>query len=185
VKKTLVEPSLSDDYCKAIGRILVNFSLLEFTVGTVVAGLAQGSASGKFESWPPEGVEGEDAKVIGEILTAGSSFKRNVEMLCCLYQLRCPTADKQTFDDLVKKLFHVEAERNKVVHSVWGSLADGTAERYKVSARSKGHKISREKVELAALQSLAREIAAACGSLLPVMFGNDPNAIVVVKPKEK
>jgi hypothetical protein len=180
MKKTFIEPSVSDDFCKAIGRVLVNFSLLEFTIGTVVAGLAQGSASGKFDSWPLEGVEGEEAKVVGEILTSGSSFKRNIEMLCCLDQLRCPKVDKKTFDELVKKLFHLEEERNKIVHSVWGTLPDGNAERYKVAVRSKGHKVSRDKVSLTELHSLSKEIAAACGSLMPIMFGMDPNTIVSV-----
>jgi hypothetical protein len=166
---------LSSDFAAAIGRVVVNFGLLESAVGMCVAGLAAGEAPGEDFIWPPTEDGGEDARIVGEILTSGSSFRRNVEMFACLQRLRHPGWHQDAFEDLLSTLFLLDEERNKVVHSLWSDAGDGKAERYKVTSRSKGHKVSKDLVPLADLQKLAEDIAAACARLSPYMFGGNPD----------
>lgn len=171
------QPSLSDDFCAAIGRVVVNFSMLEAAVGQCVAGLAHGAAAD--DTWLPTDDGGDDARIVGEILTSGSSFRRNVDMFACLQQLRHPGWHESEFKDLLRELGRLEDERNKVVHSFWSDAGEGRAERHKVTSREKGHRVQREVVLLTDLRKLAEDIASACVLLLPYMLrGNpDPGAI--------
>ena len=94
--------SLPDDFLKAIGRITVNFSHLEFEVFFLI--------------WPLLDSDQEAARVVSDML----SFRQKCELINSLCQLRA--TDKKEIEglgDLTKKLDHVGLERNRLIHSVW------------------------------------------------------------------
>jgi hypothetical protein len=109
--------------------------------------------------------------------TSGSSFRRNVEVFACLQRLRNPEHDEVALEGLLRDLFSTEEERNKVVHSIWSGGDDSKAERYKITARSKGHKVSKEEVPIQHLDDLAERIGVLCARLLPYMFGGKPHSV--------
>lgn len=172
-----VQPVLSDEICAAIGRVIVNFSFLECAVSEAVAGLAHGRPEGSDDIWPPEDLGGDETRVVGEILTAGSSFRRNVEVFACLQRVRNPEHDAHAFDGLVGDLFKAEEERNKVVHSVWSGGDESKAGRHKITARVKGHKVSREEVSIEYLHDLSERVGRLCSRLVPYMFGGKPHSV--------
>jgi hypothetical protein len=172
-----IQPVLSDEFCAAIGRVVANFGFLEIAVGQAVAGLAHGRPDGPDDIWPPEDLGDEETRVVGEILTSGSSFRRNVEVFACLQRLRNPKHDQKALDELLAELFGVEEERNKVVHSVWSGGDDDKAGRHKITSRSKGHKVTNDEVPIQHLHDLAERIGVACSRLMPYMFGGKPRTV--------
>jgi hypothetical protein len=92
---------ISDDHLRAIGRITV---LLEYLQSEML-----------FWTW-----ELIDAgQVIGQVVTAGSSFKATVRTLGALGKERLRMEDHERLCALLKNAERHEERRNQIVHSIW------------------------------------------------------------------
>jgi len=143
---------ISDEHLRALGRVTVNFSLLEFHLGWYVSILL-----------------GEDSGT-GQIVNAQLSFKTQIDLLMSLarYKIKEQIVTEQ-LEDLIRRAKDIEDRRNQLVHSAW-LLKEGAAEgviRLKITARAKhGLKHTREEVRAANIDAFATEIQGLVGSFM-------------------
>ena len=90
---------------QALGLLIVNFSQLEYTLTLGVAALMQGTR-------PDDSAHLVATKV---------NFRSMIDVFSCLYRYRCPTDTYDTLDALCKGLDGLNARRNELVHSFWGT----------------------------------------------------------------
>ena len=95
---------VSDEILKGIGKVCVNFSMLENSVSTFISILISGDFT------------------IGQIITnARLGFRGLLSILQALYHHKVKDPDKITsFDNLIARAHQLEEERNQIVHSRWG-----------------------------------------------------------------
>lgn len=134
---------LSDEHVKSIGKIVVIFAVLEFTISSCIHRLI--------------GAIGTDHPV-GEIITAELSFSQKVTLLSSLYKFRLNDTEKLTeLEKLLRRVALAEEKRNAVIHSIWasGDTRD-TATRIKTTAKRKqGLKFQFQKLSVEELDEIA------------------------------
>jgi len=95
---------VSDDHLKAIGKVTVYFSLLEQVISTLIWDLIN----------PHE-------QRLGRTITVKMLFRNKIELLrkLCRYRLKDERLDE--FKELLTRCSAAATERNKIMHSLWGS----------------------------------------------------------------
>lgn len=114
--------AISDEHYRAIGRISVEFGEIEMWVSSFAWALIDQEQS------------------IGQIVTAGMSFSRQLDLLSSLFQHRCHDTTKlNDFNDLTKRLSKLSDKRNTIIHSLWLRQSKDSTEatRLKITAKRK------------------------------------------------
>lgn len=136
---------LPDETLLAIGRITVNFAIVELVIAAYVEALLTPRDS--------------DA---GRAVTAGMSFKRLLDLLDSLHRLRVKDPDEhERLDSLIKRCLILEERRNVITHSHWSPPGEelGKVTRWKTTARRKtGLRDDFQKMTDAELHGLADEL---------------------------
>jgi hypothetical protein len=176
------EIELDDDYLAEIGRISVNFSLLEQVISFFIWNLISPdelfTTLLEYESTRSKnyrmvleimlssrlGLEKKSGERLGQIVTAELSFNQKVNLLCSLHKEKVGNNEQfEVLSQTLKDAVHVEEKRNSIVHSLWAYLADDDNDedlsRIKTTAKRKGLKQEIEKVTLGKLADIADEIA--------------------------
>jgi hypothetical protein len=82
-----------------------------------------------------------DDQKVGQMITAGMSFPRMIDLLAAL--VRYKTSDADVLHDLdifVRQVSSAEQERNAIMHSAWATTPRGDVSRLKIIAARKGLK---------------------------------------------
>jgi hypothetical protein len=142
-----VVAAIDNSLLEPIGRVTVNFAMLEQTVAFGVWLLIVGNDSTEQRT--------------AQILTAELSFKRLVDLYSCLYRHRFPESRRQAeVDGLCTKLRVMEERRNVLTHSFWGAGgAAGQSTRLKITAKAKGFRMQSETLRREDIQLLAEDIS--------------------------
>jgi hypothetical protein len=100
--------TLPDELVCAVGRVVVNFQLLEFTVVRLI--------------W----IMAFTDEYVGERKTAGLLFSKLLDLLSSAFHAHVQTPLLlKTFDDLMSRARDINETRNRVVHSWWFTDLDG------------------------------------------------------------
>lgn len=112
---------MNDEYLKALGLVVVNFSSLDFYLSCLI--------------WVLIGSELD----IGKSVTSEMSFNTKVKLFASLYRIKVDSLNKGSdIRKLITGLEDVEKDRNNVMHSSWLIDEKNTkVTRYKISAKSK------------------------------------------------
>jgi hypothetical protein len=116
----MMNKSMPDQDVRGIGRVVVNFQLLEFTVVRIIWILA------------------DTNQEIGERITGCVHFRSLCELLqsLFLYRVKEPSLVKR-FQSLMKRIEEAAEGRNKVVHSWWFiDVESGVSSRLKPKKKS-------------------------------------------------
>jgi hypothetical protein len=91
-----------DEHMRAIGVLTVNFACLEEYLSDCISMLiGQGDS-------------------VGKTITSELSFKQLIHILGSLYKVKVSDVAKiEKLDDLLKRAFAIEQERNIIIHSWW------------------------------------------------------------------
>jgi hypothetical protein len=143
---------LGNEHYRAIGRIAVMFSDVEAWLSVFV--------------WQLIGPE----QHVGQMVTAGMSFKKQIDLLCSLFRhrFRDPALNEE-LHVITGRLIHLEDLRNGVVHSAWLRVSENIEEatRLKITAnRRRGLTHTEEITTPAALDKLADDLHAALVALV-------------------
>lgn len=142
----------------AIGRIVIHFNILERDLGELLGGLLE---SNSYFVWTA--------------LVASMSFAQKVDLLAALY-LEKHKDDLDRCEECrssIQILRSLEEERNKYVHSVYGTVTFGSSEFIRTKPRTKGAKglsVAKEKVVIQAMKALKDRITSACFIELPKLY---------------
>ena len=113
---------ISDEHYRAIGRISVMFSDVEIWTSAFI--------------WQLIGSE----KNVCQMVTAGMSFSRRLDLLTSLFHYRFPDPSlTKPLGALIKRISALEQKRNTVIHSSWilQSLERNETIRFKITAHRK------------------------------------------------
>ena len=99
-------------------------------------------------------------QLVGQMVTAGMSFSRQLDLLTSLFRYRFSDASlRKSLESLVKRISELEEKRNRVLHSSWllQSSDPSEATRFKITAkRKKGLVHDREVVKPEELDAIAK-----------------------------
>ncbi|HKH44602.1 MAG TPA: hypothetical protein VKM72_08055 [Thermoanaerobaculia bacterium] len=123
--------SAGKDNCLApevhlLGEVVVAFGNLEFFIEVAI--------------WKLLHPKDEPEQLMAQALTAEMNFGRKVHALGSMFRQRNIADAESDLKNLIKELFDVEAERNKLMHSTWlpDFRGEGSLWRTKASAKAKG-----------------------------------------------
>ena len=134
---------ISDDHLRAIGAVVVNWSVMEMTLETVILGL--------YEVSPDRGL----------VLTNNISFQSKLTILRILAEHGGvkDEAEAANLKSLLKRIEDVGNSRNTIVHSLWSaSKTQGLAHRHLIKVRGKRLTLKRENVALSEIEELSTRI---------------------------
>jgi hypothetical protein len=140
--KGILVSAASVELCTAIGRVTVNFALLEHTISSFIWGFLSD-------------------QLVGEIVTAELSFKAKVTLLMSLQKNANEGADRNAqLEALLNRALGLEGRRNSITHSYWATGGeDDTATRLKTTAKmSKGLKHQQEDLSARDVEEIAMQI---------------------------
>lgn len=147
--------AISDSVLRAIGRITVNFNLVESTLASAI--------------WVLLAVD----QFTGQRVTAGLSFRGRLDLFRSLSDLKLAgTTVHDGALDLVKQLDRLENRRNQVLHSVWASGA-GPDDVTRIKFNFKGGKFAisaPEDLSASDLDAFADELAEVFDVRLPKLI---------------
>jgi hypothetical protein len=147
---------LSDQQYRAIGRISVMFSDVETWTSCFI--------------WHLIGPE----QLVGQMVTAGMSFNRQVDLLTSLFRFRFPEESlRAELETHTKRLSELEQHRNSIMHSTWlrESLDPNQATRFKITTnRKKGLAQRKEVYTTTELDDLADDLHVVIGDLSDFMI---------------
>ncbi len=141
----------ADAIITALGRVVVNFASLEFTLGTAIILLLN-----------------IDQKV-GQILVSKLPFKGRIDVFDALVRYQKPNmASGAQHVDIITNLGQLEDRRNQIVHSAWAAAKQPTElTRVKVNVRRKrGLSFTFEPYDETKVLELAQEIKQATEKVL-------------------
>jgi hypothetical protein len=136
---------LPDEILLAIGRITVNFAIVEGVIAFYIEAL----------------LAPRDPDDVGRAVTASMRFKNLVNLLSSLHRLRVDDQNEQKrLDTLLERALALEEKRNLVTHSRWGVGQNAEkVTRWKTTARKKkGLHDEFQKMTADELHSLADEL---------------------------
>ncbi len=151
----------SDEHLRSIGRITVNFALLEEILSLCIRALMKSEQQ------------------VGHIITAGLSFKQKVALFSSLYRYKVhSTEEPAELKNLLSRVAQAEEKRNATIHAIWGpGTTKETVTRVKTTAkRSSGLKLHFQEMSVQDLDEIADFIADVTNDVLmslPQMY--DPN----------
>src|SRR5574337_87617 len=143
-------PGIHPSLLEPIGELTATFALLEEALRTNI----------KLLMFPFDKLE----DLIADVVTAELSFRRRVELLQCLFELRAESqSQKDDLRHLCGQALQLEQRRNAIIHSYWG-LDPKTPRtvRLKTTAKAKG--VRKHDEELTGID--VRAIAEALGALV-------------------
>ncbi len=99
--------AVPDEQLKALGRVTVEFQMMEFLISVVIWGLSEDRTSTM-------------------ILTAHLPFKRLCQAALVIVKEKLKTVPKaaEQFESIMGTAMHQEDERNRLIHSIWMPLPD-------------------------------------------------------------
>jgi hypothetical protein len=150
---------ISNDHYRAIGRISVMFSDVETWTSAFIWQLVSSD------------------QLIGQMVTAGMSFPRQIDLLTSLFRHRFDDPVKlQSLELLVRRISELEQQRNGVMHSTWLLLSSNPNEatRFKITAtRKKGLHQTRVVITPAELDKIAdgfqQALSELCNLMIPLV----------------
>jgi len=131
----------------AIGRVVIHFNNLERDLGELLAALLESKNS-----------------FVQTALVASMSFSQKVGLLAALY-LEKFKDDSERCDacrSSIQKLRSLDEERNRYVHSCFGTKTFGSSEFLRTKPKTKGAKglsVAREDVDIQAMKALKDRIS--------------------------
>ncbi len=149
---------ISDEYLRAIGRITVNFSILELRLAFCVGELVGSTQR------------------IGQLVTARLAFPQLIALLNSLYQERVKEdARREKFLRLLRKAETAAEKRNAVVHAAWAVDLQNPQQtmRFKIQNTKKGLRYQFEGVSVTDLNrtaDLIEEVAGEISAFLSPLF---------------
>ncbi len=111
---------ISEQHYRAIGRISVMFSDVEIWTSAII--------------WQLIGPD----QSVGQMVTAGMSFPRQLDLLASLFRHRFPDPSlTKALGALIKRISELEQKRNAVLHSSWilQTSERNEAIRFKITAK--------------------------------------------------
>lgn len=148
---------LPDEILLAIGRIAVNFAIVEGTIAFYSEAL----------------LAPRDPNDVGRAVTANMSFKNLVHLLSSVHRLRVDDrSEQQRLDALLSRALTLEEKRNMVTHSRWSPTDNaGEVVRWKTTASKKrGLHDQFQHMTETELQSLADELNRLHADIVSFMF---------------
>jgi hypothetical protein len=150
---------ISNEHYRAIGRISVMFSDVETWTSAFI--------------WQLIGPD----QHVGQMVTAGMSFPRQLDLLTSLFRHRFPDPSLlQSLELLTKRISELEQQRNAVLHSSWvlQSSDPNEATRFKITAnRKKGLHHAKEVTRPAELDTIAdgfqQVLSDFCAFMIPLV----------------
>src|SRR5450432_822346 len=141
MRHALIKSTVSDDSLRALGRVVVEFNLLEFSLSTGIQVTCSAT---------PE---------ISEILVSELSVRAKVDIFFSILRHLHPERTAiHKFDSLRVRILRAEQERNKLLHSYSSAPDAGRTTRSKPTAKAKrGVFISRETLSAVDIDSKADE----------------------------
>lgn len=106
LRKIAHTTAVSDEFLAEIGRIVLNYAILENAVKELIQELLQ--------------MEVET----GIIITSEMSFRNLLNLASSLVCDICSEDEQIVFDEVLKLASSAEEERNQIVHSLWGFYTD-------------------------------------------------------------
>jgi hypothetical protein len=140
MRRAKLEQNVSPEVLHGLGRIVVEFNLVEFTLGVGIQ------------------VTGCTDQRIGAIIVAEMSLRAKTDVLfSILRHLHADPEQIATFDELRKRVLSAEEERNRVVHSYYApSELLESAKQSKPSAKGKrGYLLMQNDVSATDLNAIA------------------------------
>lgn len=112
---------VNDEYLKALGLVVANFSSLEFYLSALIWALIDSELN------------------IGKSITSEMSFNQKVKLFVSLYRIKIDSVNKGSdIKELITSLGDVEKDRNRIIHSSWLIDEKNTeVTRYRISAKCK------------------------------------------------
>ena len=135
-----IQHPVSEAHLRALGRVAVAFSALEFRVGALLWMLIS-----------------KDQR-LGQVISAELSLNARMALISAIWRHRVhDDARVRNLEALLGRLDGVVSERNKLSHSYWiASLEDNDVTRLKVTAkRGKGRRVERASVTVENIDSIA------------------------------
>lgn len=131
----------------AIGRIVMHFNNLERDLGELLAALLESNNN-----------------FVRTALVASMSFSQKVDLLAALYleKFKEDAERSEVCRSSIQKLRSLEEERNKYVHSCFGTKTFGSSEFLRTKPKTKGAKglsVAREEVNIQAMKGLKDRIS--------------------------
>lgn len=135
---------------KALGLLVMSFNRLERDVGELLAALIQSNDHHTRHA-----------------LVASMSFGQKVDLIAALYleRFKGNEAQKSLCNSAVKKLHRFEEERNKYIHSWWGTKRFGDTDFIRIKPKTKGGKgltVLEEQAAPAVLLEVCKQISSFC-----------------------
>jgi len=154
----LGEDNLTDDFIKAVGRLTINFSHLEFSFS-----LFCGSQMGIKEP-------------INEIITSELSFKQIVNITSGIFrEIEKDPEMIEQFNKILASAWKLEEERNKIIHSFYGRGDEPNDKiiRHKHSSKfKKGFKKDYQEVDAIYVNKISDEIKMVSIRLMQFLFNS-------------
>ena len=147
---------LKDDHLKQLGRITVNFQLIELQFAFVLWLLID---------------ENDQRK--GQIITSQMSFSKICDVLMSFVKHKIPNEKSvEKLEEYVKRASQLEQKRNSVIHSSWTTGGeDDISIRFKyATSRKKGLQVISEKITPGNLKDIADEAQEITNGFLKDVF---------------
>ena len=151
----MLKSPVPDGHLNAIGRVTVNFAMLESSVAFLI--------------WQLTGTEQPTAQAI----TAELSFRQLIALASSLYRRYDVVGDDAArFETILNRAVQAEERRNRITHSVWGAGKQReTVTRIKTTAKkSVGLKHQFEQMSVSDLEAEANFIASVADEVQRFMF---------------
>lgn len=153
---------ISDNFTHAVGRVTMNFGTLEFYLAFAI-------------SMHIDGDQGISMMLVNEL-----SFRKRCEVLLSVFSGRVADRGSEDASTLIKEMSMIvgaaktqEAERNRIVHSAWGTALEDdpdVAQRFKLGTKSLlGKSFEPEKVSAAGINALADQIGLTASRLISLL----------------
>ena len=146
---------IDDEHLAAIGRVSVNFALLEFQLAEALRAALGADMSA------------------GRIVIAHLSFRRMLDVLASLARLRLANDPRlDDLEDVLSAASAAEDSRNQLLHSTWiAGAPHQEVSRFKTTAkRAKGLEIQAEAVSVDRINATAEQIAEATFDMAEVQY---------------
>ncbi len=134
---------VNDYHLRAIGAVVVNWQAIEMVMELTILGL--------YEISPDRGL----------VITSNLSFpnKLTILQILALRGAVDDTGEAKNLADILKRIEAASKDRNKTVHGLWGpNPVQGLAERKSIRVRGRRLSAVSEKVPLAEVEDIARNL---------------------------
>src|SRR2546426_3543465 len=152
----MLKAPVPDDCLRAIGRITVNFVLLEQSIAFLV--------------WQLIGAQ----QRVGQAITSELSFRQLVALASSLHRQFDVVGDaSDQLEEILNRAVKAEENRNRIIHSFWGpGHTSDSITRIKTTAKkAAGLKHQFEQMRAADLDGVADSMAAVADEIQRFMFG--------------